>query len=499
MGASLHNVLIRLKAQPQLFPSIDLSYSSTEPLLADVVLTLPTNGIRLRFDGPDQRLRLIEVLNFAKASLTYKGYELVRPSKSANGDLDQGEGRSSGPLFRHVYNRLFGPSYPGEYYPPRSGRKTDQGTYILSYPGIAFSFPLLHTSWSEHADFVTLLSSPASSAASSLAIFQGSSWSEARASLCVKQPPFPRSIARAGRNKDLAPDEIEEARILGQGRIEFLRQSTPAFLMCLGETTPQDLIAEFGPPDAIYRKNDTRIAIHADNNEHGLLQKGSDPRLGSGMSLETGRLRATNDGEDSDAERLRGASDGPLVQAECFFNYFHHGFDALLSFPSGVQSPPFPGTEPLYTPPPHGSELRVTKILLHGNVPGSYPFNRHRRCRWSIQHASAVEKDDMLTSERPFSEISEELKSIWQNSYCDEEEKKAMQRGMVLNRGWGESPESSVELLGGWEDNTSLQPTIGSNNGSAGAPGLGNTQLFGFPGLLFEVLKSGSVSCLTVY
>lgn len=71
-----------------------------------------------------------------------------------------------------------------------------------------------------------------------------------------------------------------------------------------------------------------------------------------------------------------------------------------------------------------------------------------------------------------------------------------MQRPMVLNRGWGDSPENSVEFLGGWEETTSKGPRAGGDSHDGG---LGNTELFGFPGLLFEVLKNGAVSCLTVY
>jgi hypothetical protein len=67
---------------------------------------------------------------------------------------------------------------------------------------------------------------------------------------------------------------------------------------------------------------------------------------------------------------------------------------------------------------------------------------------------------------------------------------------MVLNRDWGDSPESSVEFLGGWEETTAK----GQPSGVDGHDGkLGNTELFGFPGLLFEVLKNGAVSSLTVY
>ncbi len=495
LGASLHNILTRLKAQPQTYPSIDLSYSSTDPVLQPIILSLPASGIRLRFDGPDQRLRLIEVLDFSKTPLTYKGNELVRRSKASSDGPNEHD--TSGPAFRHVYNRLFGPSYPGEYIPPTSHKQQDRGTYVLSYPGVAFCFPLSHASWSERADFVSLLSSSASSPATSMAIFQGSSWSEARPYLFSKQPQFPRSIALTGKNKDIVPDEIEEARIFGQGQIELIRRNVSSYWVYAGETTPQDLIAEFGPPDAIYRKNDTRISIHGNTVEHDAARLESTSPMGRATSVDTDHSSGQSYGEESDTELHSDATDRPPVNVECFYNYFHHGFDAFVSFPSS-KSPPFPGTEPRNTPSTSGSDLRVTKILLHANVPGSYPFNRHRRSRWSIQTDRTAIEGEMLTSEMPFTDVSEMLKSMWHGSYRSEEEEKSMQRGMVLNRGWGESPESSVELLGGWEDNASPQRT-GELESSVGVQGLGNTELFGFPGLLFEVLKNGTISCLTVY
>jgi len=493
----LHNILTRLKAQPQTYPSIDLSYSANEPVLHPVILQLAPSGIRLRFDGPDQRLRLIEVLDFSKASLTYKGNELVRRSKTLSDGPNEQDSKQFSPAFRHVYNRLFGPSYPGEYIPPKSNNTSDRGTYVLSYPGVAFCFPLLHGSWTERADFVSLLASSASSSATSMAIFQGSSWSEARTTLFTKQPQFPRSIALTGRNKDLAPDEVEEARIHGQGQIEFMRRSQPSFWVCLSETTPQDLIAEFGPPDTIYRKNDTRISIHGNTIEHGATRLESTSPIGRATSLDTDDSSAQSYGEESDPEQASNPTDKSLVNPECFYNYFHHGFDVFISFPTS-KSPPFPDTSVRDTRSILGSELKVTKILLHANVPGSYPFNRHRRSRWSIRTDSDVTDGEVLTSEMAFNDVSEVLKGMWHGAYRTEEEEKSMQRGMVLNRGWGESPESSVELLGGWEDNASLQGT-GALESSNGVQGLGNTELFGFPGLLFEVLKNGTVSCLTVY
>lgn len=450
-------------------------------------MQLPANGLRLRFDGPDQRLRLIEVLDFSKTTLVYKNQEVVKGLKPHEQSASQ-----QGPSFRHVYNRLFGPSYPGEYVPPPS--HSPYGTYVLSYPGIAFSFPLQHSAYSDQCDFVALLSSTAALSATSMAIFQGSSWPEARGKLFTQQPQYPRFPALVGKNREAVPDEIEEFNVLGAGKIEAIRRSTTSYIT-LSETTSQDLIAEFGPPDAIYRKNDRRISIHraagGGGGDDGLHM--SSP-LARGIDVtDTDQSSSNSVTDDSDDETFQKTVDPSALPTECFFNYFHHGFDAFISYPT-TPGPAFPLSD-LSDPssPVPSSQLVVTKMILHGNVPGSYPFNRHRRSRWTINLNTG---GDSVSSETPYDEISERLRETWKGSYASVTEEQALQRPMVLNRGWGDSPESSVEFLGGWEESTGRGQRAGPDSHDGG---LGNTELFGFPGLLFEVIKNGAVSCLTIY
>lgn len=451
-----------------------------------MILQLPANGLRLRFDGPDQRLRLIEVLDFSKMALVYKNQEVVKGVKPHEQSSQQG------PNFRHVYNRLFGPSYPGEYIPP--AKQSPYGTYVLSYPGIAFSFPLQDSAWSDQCDFVALLSSSAALPATSMALFQGPSWPEARGKLFTQQPQYPRSPALVGKNRESVPDEIEEFLIFGAGKIEVVRRATPSSYITLSETTPQDLIAEFGPPDAIYRKHDRRISIHRAAGRAGGADLQMSPSPGRGIdATDTDQSSSNSITDDSDEEMSPVSLDPSTLPTECFFNYFHHGFDAFISYPT-TPGPAFPGSDlsdP--SPPPPSSHLTVTKIILHGNVPGSYPFNRHRRSRWRVNLNSS---GDSILSETPYDEISEALRKTWKGLYASSAEEQALQRPMVLNRGWGDSPESSVEFLGGWEETAGKGQRMGPDGHDGG---LGNTELFGFPGLLFEVMKNGAVSCLTIY
>ena len=451
-------------------------------------MNLPSNGLRLRFDGPDQRLRLIEVLDFSHTAISYKNIDLIRRSKSSDDSANQ-ESRQ-GPTFRHVYNRLFGPAYEGDYTQPDPG--DPNGTYVLSYPGLAFTFPVKHKMWSDKADFVSILSSSATAPATSMAVFSGASWPEVRNTLFTAPGALPRAAGMLGKIADAFPDEVEEVRLHGAGRIDFVRRAGPTITVQLSETTPQDLVADFGPPDAIYRKNDNRISIHADSRKSSRRRPSVSPGFDS-HSMDTDQTSLQSYTDDSEIDSQAAGDDKTTEgQTECFYNYFDHGFDALISS-AASRSPPFPGSQETTASDSSSAELVVTKLIFHGNVPGSYSFNRHRRIRWKVVTPTEAQS---VHSEMTFSEVSATLKDVWRGWYDNEEEEKKLQRGMVLNRGWGESPESSVELLGGFEESTPVRPTADAVE-EAGA--LNNTELFGFPGMLFEVLKNDTISCVTMY
>ena len=441
---------------------------------------------------------MIEVLDFSKVNLTYKGNELVKSSELPPVDALGTLGADpNGPAFRQVYHRLFGPTFPGEYFPPDGTGKT-QGTYVLSYPGVAFSFLLQHSAWTGNSDFVSVLSSSAATSAQCLTVFNGSSWKDARSDLLTRPCPHPRSLASTGHVREASPDEIEMAIIKGKGRIEMQRRLLTSFELVLGETTPQDLVAQLGPPDAIYRKYDRRLSIHKDRTssrtDHPPMLSTSPGQVGGMSDTDRSSISTTTDYSSSDEDALVGSAKRP--SAECFYNYFRHGFDIFVSYASSP-SPELDPTKPQehHLPDPVSpGHLVATKILLYGNVPGSYAFNRYRRSRWSLDSNEMRTVERPLNSETPFFTIKRTLKPIWKDSQAHGMAGSAFQKHMVLNRGWGDSPGSSCELLGSWEDG-SESPSKGQSNSMI----LGNTELHGFPGLLFEVLKNDAVSCLTVY
>jgi hypothetical protein len=507
LGCSLHEVLTTIKAEVKAFPRFQLYHDDTRPIHTPIHLVLPDNGLRLQFDGPDQRLRLIEVLDFAKAKLVYKEVEVFKPADGFGG---MGSG-PVGPKFRHIYDKLLGPTYGGEYVPPKVDDANAKGTYNLSYPGIAFNFPVQHSAYSPKKDFISLLSSSATGPATSMAVFSGESWQKARGSLFTAAPPNPRALHLAGKAKEGGPDEIELIRIHGEGRIELVKRAAPPFWLILSETTPQDLIMELGAPDSIYRKHDHRLSIHKDRRASDVSDRSAVGVLADDhFDSEHGSAIGTDNEDDweDDDEAVLEAQEREIAAAEHFYNYYHHGFDILVSQPTQI-SPASPTAERKemdfsedgeLTAQPQ-NHLTATKIIFHGNIPGSYQFNRHRRSRWTLEHVPSDPYNDPLNSEMSFGDISGRLKEVFKTYYDNEEEERLQQRGMALNRGWGDSPGSSVELLGGWEDGSAKKSKF-ANAGSVlveGDSNVGNVELFGFPGMIFEVLKNGAVSALTVY
>jgi hypothetical protein len=197
-------------------------------------------------------------------------------------------------------------------------------------------------------------------------------------------------------------------------------------------------------------------------------------------------------GESSDSEE-----DGDEVlddkesgSEQVFYNYYSHGFDILISTPTKPSTaPPSDQTNedatqvdssgapmPLDAAGPvlPRTHLTATKILFHGNVPGSWAFNRHRRLRWSLESVGATNDDadsEPLTSERHWRDIQARLQTAFRGLYESEEEQRAASLPMVVNRGWGREEfgvDAEWGVVGGWEDGAS-----GAKRGGHGRRGGG--------------------------
>jgi hypothetical protein len=471
LGAALQDILSTVAADKDLFTSIDIHFSQSEPLTAPIVVTLPDNGLRLRFDGADQRLRLIEVTDLTKSTLIYKGMELVRSHEITSS--------AAGPAFKRVY-QMFGASYPGEYMPPTPGKS--EGTYVLSWPGVAFNFPLQHSAWSPEKDHVSLLGSQAAGPAAQMAIFEGKTWSDSRKDLFVRESIGPRSTALASRPRDSLPAEIESAIIEPGKRVIFeRRQPAPPFTIYLNETSPQDLITELGAPDATFKPtikesspvqpNHKRTGSATRPRSGSRLHPGSQPS--SYSSTNTDSFETDFDSEDADedpAERANRAA---------YWCYFGHGMDILVGPPSEPEgsrgNSSLPGANP---------DLVVKRVVIQGNVPGSAAFNRHRRLRWTLELPNSSD-DLILHSECNF---EHELKPTLLHTYIEAAKDAQTAMGRVINRCWDDPMDSGFFL----PDQDRDEADDGSARGSEAW--LGNVRLFQFPGVMFEVLQNGAVA-----
>ena len=468
-------------------------YSPDNPVIEPVCIDLPANGIRLRFDAPEQRLRLIEVTDFTKNHIIYKDRDLVKPVNGASAPASPVPGESTaGPTFKHIYHRLLGPTFGGEFIPPSSGQ--DTGIYVLSYPGVAFNFSLPASTYSPDKDVVSLFSSSSNQVATSMAIFTGDSWAEARPNLWTELLPSIKSSTVLPRGKDVYPDEVSLIRLHGGGRLQLFRKWTNhCSWIHLGETTPQELIMEFGPPNAIYRKNDQKLVIHKQRTSSNARNRPNAADLGRTSEVIDTDQSSMNTGSDPSDDEVAVEEDIGNPTGECFYNYFYLGFDVLVStrvppsqLPPGDNSTSDAAVNAIKT---HSADkLVATKVVLHGNIPGSYEFNRHRRCRWEIAYLDN-EDDGPVNSETKFPQIEDCMNEKWESSF-PRNPSQPRQRGMVLNRGWGDSPGSSCEFMGGWEESGARRA---ETNGDS------TTTLYGFPGMVFEVLKNGYVNTVTVF
>jgi len=96
------------------------------------VLDLKSVGVELRFDAKTQRLELIRIYDLSKLELSYNARQ---HDDSPFSTID------STPNLQQIFDK-FGPTFPGRY-------NHDKTAYVLEYPGLAFSFPVVVQAKSE--------------------------------------------------------------------------------------------------------------------------------------------------------------------------------------------------------------------------------------------------------------------------------------------------------------------------------------------------------------
>ncbi|CAB3408265.1 unnamed protein product [Caenorhabditis bovis] len=119
LGMPLNQIITMCQQNAGLIGKIQLKYSKKDVFGCSVCLYLSSDGIKLYFDGPTQLLKLIEVDNLSRISLSYGNVIFSEPF--AQTSLDK-------------LNNVFGSTHPGAY-------DEKQKMYVQSWPGLSFCFP----------------------------------------------------------------------------------------------------------------------------------------------------------------------------------------------------------------------------------------------------------------------------------------------------------------------------------------------------------------------
>ncbi|KAI7863539.1 hypothetical protein BDF14DRAFT_1843189 [Spinellus fusiger] len=358
LGSSLWDTLQLLRDRPQFFPVVELKYSQSEPLKHDFIIALPSNGIHLRYDGSLQRLKSIECFDPSKVKLVYQSSD-VSSSRTI-------------PTFLLIY-KSFGPTYPGEF--------------DTSQSGLAFTFPIplrFQSLYKSSSDLPLEFPDGTTPIASRVYLYSGSThWQQATV------PPLSKVIAEHNASSStkygkLGRREVESviAKPTKGAVLHFPTHVSPndttetsrthsgttsinSVHILLHLSTAQDILADLGKPSRLFYKEEDKMKIHSTANDSTIIERSKETKgdgsrsSGSGNHYSSsgngnGRLLAISEEEDKDHFTVH--------PTDYFFNYFHLGIDILMD----------------------GALHVCKKIILHGNIPGHYDFQRYKRCPFQL-------------------------------------------------------------------------------------------------------------------
>ncbi|KAI9265979.1 hypothetical protein BY458DRAFT_556628 [Sporodiniella umbellata] len=470
LGSSLWDNLNFLLDKSQFFPSVELKYSQEDPLECDFIVALPKSGLNLRYDGSLQRLKSIECYDPSRVKLIYQNSD-VSSSKTI-------------PTFLLIY-KSFGPTYPGEF-------DTAQSTYTLKYPGLAFTFPIpaKHQNlYKSSTDLPLEFPDGTTPIASKIVLYSNSStWQEAAV------PSLPKVIAESNASTSIKYGKTERREVENvivkptkgitlvfpaansTGAIEnnvnshknangeegdiasntangnkahstFIHHRTVSIY--LHSSTPQDILAELGKPSRIFYKEEDKMKIHSVSEQSNSSQ--TLPHQPFELSASDTAAAAANNMID----------DRGVQPTDYFFNYFYLGIDILID----------------------GALHVCKKVVLHGNVPGHYDFQKYKRCPFQIQFSKRKTKKNKQANPSLLVDVED-----------DNEE--TITASMKISTMQERIPWDCNSTI---KDDSSKKPVILTRGSSEQNP-FGSTYLTGYDeGIVMEVMKNGCVPTVVIF
>ncbi|KAI8354035.1 hypothetical protein BD560DRAFT_438388 [Blakeslea trispora] len=446
LGSSLWDTIQLLLDRPNFFPSVELKYSQEHALEHDFIISLSANGLYLRYDGSLQRLKSVECYDPSKVKLVYQNSD-VSSSRTI-------------PTFLLIY-KSFGPTYPGEF-------DANSSVYTLKYPGLAFTFPIptrhqnLYTS---STDLPLEFPDGTTPIASKVILYSNSNtWQQAIV------PPLPKVIAECNSSNTVKYGKLgkrEVERVIArptQGvtllfptyshAADHTKKHAPpnpipspivhnSVFIELNKTTAQDILADLGKPAKVFYKEEDKMKIHSVMTHHDTTTKQHPIESKSNETIQS------TDEKDKDPSVIH--------PTDYFFNYFHLGLDVLMD----------------------GGLHVCKKIILHGNIPGHYDFQRYKRCPFQIIFpADSKRQDPSLLVD------------------VEDESENTIAADMKIDTMQERIPWESSNL----KQTTAEQKPVILTRGSSEQNPFGSTYLTGYDeGVVMEVMKNGHVPTIVLF
>ncbi|XP_046842170.1 phagosome assembly factor 1-like isoform X2 [Xenia sp. Carnegie-2017] len=249
LGMPVSQCVQILKRQCTVIKSVQVIYSEANPLAVDLILKLPDDGICLKFDSSDQRLKIIEVYHMKKVKLKYCGGHFNSPHLEPT--IDQ-------------IDQSFGATHPGVY-------DSSHQLFELTFRGVSFTFPI---DSKFEPDFVHGLGSlrfssgPGAPVVSKMSIYSGNSLTNK-----TKAPPMPiqcfygncyaesvQVLRASGKVTGLLFKLVGEGNSFGT--LPDLNKKVVERTVSFGDTC-QDVMTCFGSPCKVFYKAEDKMRIHS--------------------------------------------------------------------------------------------------------------------------------------------------------------------------------------------------------------------------------------------
>ncbi|XP_023016363.2 PHAF1 protein CG7083 isoform X1 [Leptinotarsa decemlineata] len=258
VGMHFSQAVSIIQSQVGIIKGVQVFYSDTKPLEADLIINLPQDGIRLYFDPVSQRLKVIEIISMKAVKLKYCGLEFNSPEILPS--LEQIE-------------HSFGATHPGIY-------DTEKQIFMLNFRGVSFYFPVEQkiSCGSTHNMASLQFNLGSSPLVSRMAIYCGSSLDLATA------PELPLTCYHGQlylqKAEVLRGDNYTKGlklklmagtngRAVDSIKVQFERQ------VLLGQSA-QDVATVLGAPSKVFYKSEDKMRIHSPNSHRKISSNRSD-------------------------------------------------------------------------------------------------------------------------------------------------------------------------------------------------------------------------------